>query len=130
MIPPLDPPSPAMDHGPWTMDSVPHVSRITELDPRRRRLHVVGEVHPGELSARGYAPEGDEWVLELARPVSPGRDQDRLLVEFRVLRDLGYAFAEGDEWAPAEIFRHFRNAGFLPGDAVFLPRPTGGTSGV
>ena len=46
------------------------VSRITELDPTRRRIHVTGEVHPGELAERGYARRGEEWVLELRRPTA------------------------------------------------------------
>jgi hypothetical protein len=81
------------------------VARITEIDPRRRRIHVAGEMHPGELEARGYERRGEEWVLEIRRPEEPAGDAEPLAREFRALRDLGYGFAEGDEWAPAELFR-------------------------
>lgn len=83
----------------------PTVARITELDPRRRQIHVVGEAHPGELSDRGYVRTGEEWVLELRRPETPGRDVDALFEEFRALKGMGYRFAEGDEWSPAELLR-------------------------
>jgi len=84
-----------------------YVARITEADPRRRRIHVVGEMHPGELAARGYVREGEEWVLEIRRPAEPGRDADPLVREFLALHGLGYGFAEGDEWSPAELFRKY-----------------------
>ncbi len=80
----------------------------------------MGEVHPGELSARGYRQVGDEWVLELRRPHVPGTEVDAIIREFEVLRDLGYAFLEGDEWSPAEIFRRYRDAGKIDGDARFV----------
>ena len=98
----------------------PHVARLTELDPRRRRLHVVGEVHPGELALRGYVEAAGEWIKEITRPASG--DADPFVHEFRALRDLGYAFLEGDEWAPAELYRRYRDAGVLPDGAVFLKR--------
>ncbi len=82
-----------------------YVARITEVDPRRRRIHVVGEMHPGELAARGYVRLGEEWVLEIRRPEGPGRDAEPLVQEFRALCGLGYGFYEGDEWSPAELFR-------------------------
>jgi hypothetical protein len=94
----------------------PRVARITEADPRRRRIHVVGEAHPGELAARGYARSGDEWVLEIVRPAGPGRDADPVVEEFRALEALGYEFAEGDEWSPAELHRKYRERGLLRGD--------------
>ena len=83
----------------------PIVARITELDPRRRRIHVVGEAHPGELTDRGYVRSGEEWVLELRRPEAAGKDADALTEEFRALQTMGYDFAEGEEWSPAELFR-------------------------
>ncbi len=83
------------------------VARITEADPRRRFLHVTGEMHPGELAARGYVRRGEEWVLEIRRPEEPGQDADPLVREFRALRDMGYGFAEGDEWSPAELLRKY-----------------------
>jgi hypothetical protein len=86
-------------------ESRAYVARITEADPRRRRIHVVGELHPGELAARGYVRRGEEWVLEIRRPREAGRDPEPLVKEFGALRDLGYGFAEGDEWSPAELFR-------------------------
>jgi len=85
----------------------PHVARVTEVHPRLRRVHVVGEVHPGELAERGYRREGEEWVLDLRRPQAPARDADGLVAEFRALSGLGYGFAEGDEWSPAELFRKY-----------------------
>jgi hypothetical protein len=85
----------------------PHVARITEADPRRLRIHVRGEMHPGELAARGYERRGEEWVLEIRRPGPPAGDPEPLEREFRALRDLGYGFAEGMEWAPAELFRKY-----------------------
>ena len=94
----------------------PTVARISELDPRRRRLHVVGESHPGELAERGYERIGEEWVLELKRPDRAGRDTDTLLEEFRALRTLGYRFAEGDEWSPAELLRKLFPEDSLLGD--------------
>jgi hypothetical protein len=93
----------------------PHVARITEPAPWRRRIHVVGEVHPGELAERGYARIGEEWVLELARPLADPR-ADPLGDEFRALSALGYGFAEGDEWSPAEILRTYVRAGRLRGE--------------
>jgi len=92
------------------------VLRITEADPRRRRIHVSGEAHPGELAARGYVPAGEEWVLDVLRLAGPGRDADPVIEEFRALHGLGYGFAEGDEWSPAELFRKYRDRGLLPGD--------------
>jgi hypothetical protein len=90
----------------------PHVVRITEVNPRLRRIHVAGEVHPGELAARGYVRRGNEWVLDLRRPDAPGRDADGLVAEFEALSALGYGFAEGDEWSPAELYRkHLGSAG-------------------
>jgi hypothetical protein len=94
----------------------PRVVRITEADPRRRRIHVVGEAHPGELSGRGYVKVGEEWVLDVRRPAGPGRDADPVVEEFRALSNLGYEFAEGDEWSPLELFRKYRERGLLRGD--------------
>ena len=95
----------------------PTVSRITEVDPTLRRIHVKGEVHPGELAERGYRRRGEEWVLELRRPRGDGRrDVDPFVEEFRALHRLGYAFAEGDEWAPGELYRKFADLGLLSGD--------------
>jgi len=91
------------------------VTRITEVDPRRRRIHVAGELHPGELAARGYVRLGEEWVLEIRRPEGEGRDAEPIVREFRALRDLGYRFAEGDEWSPAELFRKYVGKGWLSG---------------
>jgi hypothetical protein len=88
-----------------------YVARITESDPRTRRIHVVGEVHPGELSERGYARVGDEWVLEVRRPGGTGRDADPFVAEFEALSRLGYGFAEGDEWSPRELLERFRKPG-------------------
>lgn len=81
----------------------PTVTRITEADPRTRRIHVVGEVHPGELAERGYVRRGEEWVLEIRRPEGAGADADPFVAEFDALRRRGYAFAEGDEWSPREL---------------------------
>ena len=83
----------------------PTVVRITEVSPLARRLHVKGEMHPGELSERGYVQMGDEWVLEIGRPDRANKSLDKLTEEFRTLRMLGYEFAETDEWSPAEIYR-------------------------
>lgn len=95
----------------------PSVLRITEADPTLRRIHVMGEVHPGELAERGYTRRGDEWVLEVRRPAGDGaRDVDPFVDEFRALRRLGYAFAEGGEWSPAELYRKFSELGLLSGD--------------
>lgn len=82
----------------------PCVARITEINPRLRRIHVAGEVHPGELAVRGYV----EGVLEI-------RSTEDLLREFQALSDLGYGFAEGDEWSPAELFRKYVELGKLRG---------------
>ena len=95
----------------------PTVTRITEADPTLRRIHVAGEVHPGELADRGYVERGEEWVLEVRRPSGDGRgDVDPFVNEFRTLRKLGYGFAEGGEWSPAELFRKFADLGLLSGD--------------
>lgn len=95
----------------------PTVSRITEADPTLRRIHVQGEVHPGELAERGYARQGEEWVLEVRRPAGDGRrDADPFVEEFRSLRRLGYAFAEGGEWSPGELCRKYAELGLLSGD--------------
>jgi hypothetical protein len=102
----------------------PHVARITFIDPLRLRLHVVGEIHPGELSSRGYLARGDEWVLDLP-PTMTSRGQEtksQLIVEFQVLRNLGYAFMEGDEFSPAEAWRNYHAKGAVTGDATFLAR--------
>jgi hypothetical protein len=102
----------------------PHVARITFIDPLRLRLHVVGEIHPGELSSRGYLARGDEWVLDLP-PTMTSRGQEtksQLIVEFQVLRNLGYAFMEGDEFSPAEAWRNYLAKGAVTGDATFLAR--------
>lgn len=84
----------------------PHVARITEVHPRLRRIHVTGEIHPGELAARGYR----DGVREI-------RTTEELLAEFQTLRNLGYGFAEGDEWSPAELYRKYRDLGQLSGGA-------------
>lgn len=97
-----------------------YVARITEVNPRLRRLHVRGEVHPGELASRGYARAGEEWVLEIRRPAG-GRDTDALIREFRALQALGYGFAEGDEWSPAELLRKYQERGKLPGGSTWAP---------
>jgi hypothetical protein len=94
----------------------PIVSRITEADPRVRRIHVRGEVHPGELAERGYVQRGEEWVLEVRRPKGGGRDLDPFVEEFRALKRMGYAFAEGGEWSPGELCRKFAELGLLSGD--------------
>ena len=83
----------------------PFVSRITEVSPLLRRIHVKGEAHPGELSERGYVKMGEEWVLEIGRPDRPEKSLDRLTEEFRSLRTMGYGFAEAEEWSPAELYR-------------------------
>jgi hypothetical protein len=82
----------------------PRVERITEVNPRLRRIHVVGEVHPGELEDRGYR----EGVLEI-------RTTEELIREFQALHNLGYAFRAGEEWSPAELFRKYEAAGLLSG---------------
>jgi len=103
------------------------VSRITEADPTLRRIHVQGEVHPGELTDRGYARRGEEWVLDVRRPSAaraaqgkpPGDgrgDVDPFVEEFRALKRMGYAFAEGGEWSPGELYRKFSDLGLLSGD--------------
>ena len=94
----------------------PTVSRISEADPTLRRIHVKGEVHPGELAERGYVQQGEEWVLEVRRPEGGRRDLDPFVVEFRALKKLGYAFAEGGEWSPGELCRKFAELGLLSGD--------------
>ena len=93
----------------------PTVARISEIDPRRRRIHVKGELHPGELAERGYVRRGEEWVLELRRPEAGG-DADGVIREFQALKRLGYHFAEGDEWSPSELFRKYRDQGRLNGE--------------
>jgi hypothetical protein len=92
-----------------------YVAKITEISPFRRRIHVVGELHPGELEERGYVRSGDEWVRDVRRP-SGGRDADPFVDEFRALRALGYGFAEGGEWSPAELARRFADLDLLNGD--------------
>ena len=87
------------------------MSRITESDPRTRRIHVVGELHPGELAERGYARIGEEWVLEIRRPAGAAGDADPFVAEFEALDGLGYGFAEGDEWSPRELRARFRRPG-------------------
>ena len=95
----------------------PTVSRITEADPTKRRIHVTGEVHPGELADRGYVAAGEEWVLEIRRPKGDGRgDVDPFVKEFRALHRMGYAFAEGGEWSFGELYRKFKDLGLLSGD--------------
>ena len=93
----------------------PRLVRITEANPRLRRLHVVGEVHPGELAERGYRRDGEGWVLEVRRPEA-GDDVDPVVREFQALADLGYDFAAGDEWSPLELYRKWRDQGRLRGD--------------
>ena len=86
----------------------PTVTRITEVNPQVRRIHVVGEVHPGELAERGFVRHGEEWVLEIRRPRAPGRDADPFIAEFEALSQRGYEFAEGLEWSPRELLGRFR----------------------
>ena len=93
----------------------PYIARITEVNPHLRRIHVVGEIHPGELADRGYVERSGEHVLDLRRPDEPGHDADDLVHEFQALSDLGYGFAEGDEWSPAELFRKYSGRGRLRG---------------
>lgn len=88
---------------------VPHVRRLTEINPRLRKIHVRGEVHPGELAARGYRLEGGEWLRSITTT-------EELIAEFQVLRDLQYAFFEGEEWSPAEIYKRYLEKGKLRGD--------------
>jgi len=73
-----------------------------------RRIHVVGEVHPGELAERGYVRRGEEWVLDVRRPKGPGHDTDPFVAEFDALSRMGYDFAEGDEWSPRELLGRLR----------------------
>ena len=86
----------------------PTVARITEANPQVRRLHVVGEVHPGELAERGYVRRGEEWVLEIRRPAVPGHDADPFVAEFDALSRMGYEFAGDAEWSPRELLGRFR----------------------
>ena len=79
-----------------------YVSRITESDPRTRRIHIVGETHPGELAERGYVRIGHEWVLEIRRDET-ARDDAPFVEEFRELSRRGYDFADGDEWSPRDL---------------------------
>lgn len=94
----------------------PLVARVTEVHPALRRLHVVGEAHPGELAERGYVRRGEEWVLEIRRPEREGRDADVLIREFQALGGLGYDFAAGDEWSPLELYRKYRELGRISGE--------------
>ncbi len=94
----------------------PIVARVTEVHPALRRLHVAGEAHPGELEQRGYVRRGEEWVLEIRRPLDPGQGADVLAREFQALSDLGYDFADGDEWSPLELYRKYRDLGRLTGE--------------
>ena len=94
-----------------------YLRHISEVDPRHRRLHVTSELHPGELTSRGYVPLGGEFALDLHRPKdrTGSSDLEKLLHEFDALRGLGYAFLEGEEWSPAWLFRKYREAGKLKG---------------
>lgn len=76
-----------------------------------RRIHVAGEVHPGELAERGYELRGGEWVLAIRRPEGAGADVDPFVKEFEALSRLGYEFAEGDEWSPRELLDRLRKPG-------------------
>jgi len=76
-----------------------------------RRIHIAGEVHPGELAERGYVRRGEEWVLDIRRPEAAGRDADPFIREFEALSRLGYEFAEGDEWSPRELLERLRKPG-------------------
>ncbi len=96
-----------------------YVARITEVNPLLRRIHVVGEVHPGELEARGYVKRDREWIKEIRRPKAGG-DADPFVNEFAALCDLGYAFLEGEEWAPAELYRRAYELGALKRKAAFM----------
>ena len=91
------------------------MARVSEAHPALRRLHVVGELHPGELAERGYVRRGEEWVLEIRRPAEPGQAADVLVREFEALAALGYDFAAGDEWSPLELYRKYRELGRLTG---------------
>jgi hypothetical protein len=82
----------------------PYVDRITEIHPRLRKIHVVGELHPGELADRGYRDGAFEITTTEA-----------LLREFQALQELGYAFRAGDEWSPAELYEKYAAAGKLKG---------------
>jgi hypothetical protein len=96
----------------------PRVDRIAELHPRLRRIHVVGEMHPGELADRGYR----DGALEI-------RTTDELIREFQALRDRGYLFRRGGEWSPAELYAKFAAAGRLKGAcAVFEEGETNGVA--
>ena len=95
---------------------IPHVRRLTEADPRLRRIHVSGELHAGELTARGYRSEGGEFVFDVRRPKEAGADADPFILEFGALQRMGYAFLEGEEWSPAELFRKYREKGMLSGE--------------
>lgn len=87
----------------------PRVDRITEVNPRLRRIHVVSEMHPGELAERGYR----SGAIEIT-------STEELLREFQALRDLGYAFRAGDEWSPAELYAKFAAAGKLKGPCTVV----------
>ncbi len=97
------------------MNPPPHLRHVSELDPRRRLLHVTAELHPGELVERGWAPEAGEFVRELKRPRAGSEDAEGLYAMLAELRDLGYAFLEGGEWSPAQLFRGGRDRGRLQG---------------
>ena len=94
----------------------PTVSRIAEVHPALLRLLVRGEAHPGELAERGYVRRGEDWALDIPMPDDPRKDADVLRREFEALDRLGYAFADGDEWSPLELYRKYRDLGRLSGD--------------
>lgn len=76
------------------------VIRLCLFDDRQAAaLHDLGFV-PGPTSTRFSLP-------------SPGL-QDKARV-FAQLQQLGWAFAAGREWSPAEVFEHLREQGLLHG---------------
>jgi phenylalanyl-tRNA synthetase beta chain len=73
----------------------PQVRRISELDPRRRRLHVVGELHPRLLEGTWGAFELDLDEL-FAAVGGPVRYED--VLTYPALRqDIAVAVAEDVE---------------------------------
>lgn len=83
---------------------------VEQADGDDIRLCLLDERQAAALHDLGFLPGPTSTTLSRSCPEA----QDKARV-FAQLQQLGWAFAAGREWSPAEVFEHWREQGLLHG---------------
>lgn len=83
---------------------------VEQADGNDIRLCLLDEAQAAALHDLGFVP--DPASTTFSRQSTGPQDKARV---FAQLQQLGWAFAAGREWSPAEVFEHLRGQGLLHG---------------